>query len=86
MDTIVQHELEPLVCLQLAAAAVASRDGVLSIKSMYNNIRKFVGDFSDLEYVDFLVALEAMRHLFEIPKNGGIGSDINYLSIGRDHV
>lgn len=83
MDTIIQNELEPLVCLQLAAAAVASRDGVMSIKSLYNNIRKFVADFSNLEYVDFLIALESMRHLFDLPKIGEIGSDINYLSIRR---
>ena len=83
MATVISVNIEHLICLQLAAAATSSKDGVMSVKSLYNNIKRFSKAYKNLEYTDFLAALEDMRSKFSVPNDGEIGVDINYLSINK---
>ena len=84
MENTISVDLETLVLVQLAAVAVTSRDGVMSIKSLYNNIKHFSPEHCDLAYDDFIASLEVIRHSLAIPKNGVIGVDVHYVSIKRD--
>lgn len=80
--TDILSQVRSCINLQLAGAAV-NQGGMLSIKQLFSNMKRF-GDLDcDMTYSDFIEKLDSLRDEFSI-REGEIGVDVNYISIKKD--
>jgi len=77
-DVLVQ--VQSLINLQLAGAAI-NQGGMLSVKQLYTNMRRFVD--LDISFTEFIECLDRSRDELGI-RDGEIGVDVNYISMKKD--
>lgn len=72
-------DIMPLVKLQLIGA-VTGQNGLMSVKSIYNNICK--NSDVDISYSDFIAFLEENRDEFKV-RDGKIGAEVSYITLKK---